>query len=169
MAGVRAVEPGRAVTDHLSLRGGTLIAGEEEISLSPSTRIFVVGAGKAGAPMAAAVEKVLGGLVHKGLVVVKYDHLAPLRKVLVREAAHPVPDEGGLAASVELMDLLKDTGAEDVVICLLSGGGSALLPSPAPPVTLADKQIVTIVYASTSRFLKEAVWLARLTPLVSSR
>lgn len=143
LAGVAAVEPGRAVADHLSLRGKTLIAGQEEISLEPGTRIFVVGAGKAGAPMAAAVERVLGELIYRGLVVVKYGHLAPVRQVLIREAAHPVPDTAGMSASLEMRKLLEEADEGDLVICLLSGGGSALLPCPSSPVTLADKQTVT--------------------------
>jgi len=143
LAGVTAVEPGRAVANHLSFRNGTLFAGEEKIPLAPDSRVFIVGAGKAGAPMAAAVEKVLGNILFKGLVVVKYGHLARVKKVLLREAAHPVPDEAGLAASLEMRELLEETREGDLIICLLSGGGSALLPSPAPPVTLADKQAVT--------------------------
>ena len=106
LAGVAAVEPGRAVANHLSFRNGTLFAGEEKIPLAPDSRVFIVGAGKAGAPMAAAVEKVLGNILFKGLVVVKYGHLARVKKVLLREAAHPDPDEAGLAASLEMRDLL---------------------------------------------------------------
>jgi glycerate 2-kinase len=143
LAGVTAVEPGRAVADHLSYRKGTFIAGGKEVPLAPGGRVFIVGAGKAGAPMAAAVEEILGDLPFKGLVVVKYGHIAPVKRVILREAAHPVPDEAGLAASLEMMDMLREAGDEDLVICLLSGGGSALLPCPAPPVTLADKQSVT--------------------------
>jgi hydroxypyruvate reductase len=143
LAGVAAVEPGRAVASHLSLLDGTLVSGQEEIRLTPDTRIFVVGAGKAGAPMAAAVEGVLGELIHRGLVVVKYGHLAPVRKISIREAAHPVPDEAGLSAAREMTELLAEAGEGDLVICLLSGGGSALLPCPVPAVTLADKQSVT--------------------------
>jgi len=143
LSGIRAVEPGSAVIANLALEGDTLIAGKERITLAPGGRILVVGAGKAGAPMAGAVEEVLGDRVHGGLVVVKYGHLSPVSRVTVVEAAHPVPDEAGLKASFDLVTLLEDTRDEDLVICLLSGGGSALLPAPAPPVTLHDKQAVT--------------------------
>jgi len=143
LAGVAAVEPGRAVTKHLSIDGSVLLAGTSPVPLAPGGRIFVVGAGKAGAPMAAAVEHVLGNLICKGLVVVKYGHLSPVRKVHIREAGHPVPDPAGLSAAMEVKGLLDEAGTDDLVICLLSGGGSALLPCPAPPVTLADKQTVT--------------------------
>ena len=143
MAGVAAVEPGRAVRSHLKLEGEVLLAGEHRIPLQPDTRVFVVGAGKAGAPMAAAVEAVLGDRIHRGLVAVKYGHLSPVERIQVLEAAHPVPDEDGLEAAGRLADLLEDAGEGDLVICLLSGGGSALIPSPVPPVTLHDKQEVT--------------------------
>jgi hydroxypyruvate reductase len=143
LAGIRAVEPGSAVIANLALEGDTVLAGHQRIPLAPGGRIFVVGAGKAGAPMAGAVEEILGDRVYGGLVVVKYGHLSPVSRVTVVEAAHPVPDEAGLKASFDLVELLEDTRDEDLVICLLSGGGSALLPAPAPPVTLSDKQAVT--------------------------
>jgi len=143
LAGVAAVDPREAVIRHLSLNGDVLQAGDARVPLSPEGRIFVVGCGKGGAPMAAAVEEILGKRLYEGLVVVKYGHLAPLKKVRLLEAAHPVPDEAGLAASREMRGLLGTTRPEDVVVCLLSGGGSALLPSPVDPVSLSDKQAVT--------------------------
>jgi len=143
MAGVAAVDPGRAVRSHLRLDGKTLVAGEDRIPLPPDGRILVIGAGKAGAPMAAAVEEVLGDRIHSGIVVVKYGHLAPVQRVTLLEAGHPVPDEAGVRACEKICDLLDEATSRDLVICLLSGGGSALLPCPAPPVTLSDKQAVT--------------------------
>jgi hydroxypyruvate reductase len=143
MAGVEAVEPGLAVSSHLKLEGNILIAGEHRLSLNPGTRVFVVGAGKAGAPMAAAVEKILGDWVHRGIVVVKYGHLASVEKVSILEAGHPAPDDAGVKAAGMLRELLDETSEHDLIICLLSGGGSALLPCPVPPVTLKDKQKVT--------------------------
>ena len=143
LAGVAAVDPGRAVRSHLKLEGDVLLADTHRISLSPDTRVFVVGAGKAGAPMAAAVEKVLGNRVHRGLVVVKYGHVAPVERVEILEGGHPVPDEAGLGGALRVADLLDDAGEGDLVICLISGGGSALIPSPVPLVTLKDKQVTT--------------------------
>lgn len=143
LAGIRAVEPGSAVMANLALEGETLVAGHERVELPPGGRIFIVGAGKAGAPMAGAVEEILGDRISDGLVAVKYGHLSPVSRVRVIEAAHPVPDEAGLMAASELMKLLNGTRDEDLVICLLSGGGSALLPAPVGPVTLSDKQAVT--------------------------
>jgi len=143
MAGVAAVEPGLAVRSHLKLEGDILLADEHRLPLHSETRVFIVGAGKAGAPMAAAVEEVLGDRVHRGLVVVKYGHLAPVERVSILEAGHPIPDEAGVIATGMLRDLLDETSEHDLIICLLSGGGSALLPSPTPPVNLEDKQKIT--------------------------
>ena len=143
MAGVNAVEPQSAIDRLLSLSGNVLTAGEHQIPLTPEGRIVVVGGGKAGAPMAAAVEAILGPRVSDGLVCVKYDHLMPTETVTIREADHPVPDTNGLNAAHEIAGLLTGMTGRDLVICLISGGGSALLPLPAPPVTLEDKQAVT--------------------------
>jgi hydroxypyruvate reductase len=144
-AGVAAVEPGEAVRSHLKLEGDTLVAGDTRIPLTPGGRVLLVGAGKAGAPMAAAVEGILGDRLHSGIVAVKYGHLSPVEKVKILEAGHPVPDEAGVRAAGSIKYLLDETAAGDLVICLLSGGGSALLPCPVPPVTLEDKQKTTSI------------------------
>ena len=143
MAGVEAVEPGRAMRSHLRLERDNLFAGEYRIPLVPEGRVLVVGAGKAGAPMASAAEEILGDLIQKGVVVVKYGHLAPVERVTILEAGHPVPDDAGVRAAETVRDLLDQATERDLVICLLSGGGSALLPCPVPSVTLAHKQDVT--------------------------
>src|SRR5436853_1348666 len=90
-------------------------------------KVIVVGTGKAGAPMAQAVEEVLGERLSVGAVSVKYGHLAPTRTVQVHEAGHPLPDENGVRANRTLVSLLEHVTADDLVICLLSGGGSALM------------------------------------------
>jgi len=106
-------------------------------------RLIVVGAGKAGAAMAAAVEEALGPRVDDGVVAVKDQHLAPTRRVRLIEAGHPVPDERGAAAAREIVATAEPAGSDDLVLVLISGGASALLPAPAPPITLGDKQAVT--------------------------
>ena len=114
-------------------------------TLSPPDRgrTLVVGAGKASGAMAAAVEDAWGDRVDGGVVVVKDGHLAPTRRVRLLEAGHPVPDERGAAGARAIIDLVSSAGADDLVLVLVSGGGSALTPSPVPPITLADKQAVT--------------------------
>ena len=107
----------------------------------PSGRTVVVGAGKAAASMAAAVEREWPGPL-AGLVVTPYGHGLPCERVEVVEAAHPVPDAAGRGAAGRILELARGLSADDLLICLISGGGSALLALPAPGVTLEDKQIV---------------------------
>ena len=108
-------------------------------------RIVVVGAGKAAAAMAQAVEVAWAGKLERvsGLVVTRYGHGAPTEKIEVVEASHPVPDEAGLAAARRILALVQGLTADDLVLALMSGGGSALLALPAPGVTLAEKQART--------------------------
>ena len=93
--------------------------------------------------MAAAAEDALGERVADGVVAVKDGHLAPTRRVRLLEAGHPVPDERGAAAARAIHDLVARAEADDLVLVLISGGGSALTPAPAPPITLAEKQVLT--------------------------
>jgi hydroxypyruvate reductase len=93
--------------------------------------------------MARGVEKVLGPWIEHGVVVVKYGHKVPLDKIRVMEAAHPVPDKKGLMGAGAILDLLAETGRKDLVICLLSGGGSALIDNFHSGITLADVQKAT--------------------------
>ena len=105
--------------------------------------IYVVGAGKAGASMAQGAERVLGRRIDAGLINVKYGHLAKLKHIELNECGHPVPDSQGVAGTARIADILAQAGKDDVVLCLISGGASALLPLPAPPITLEEKQAVT--------------------------
>lgn len=105
----------------------------------PKGRTIVIGAGKASAAMARVVEQHLDGPV-SGCVVTRYGHAVPCEHITIIEAAHPVPDKAGQNAARQIFDLVKDLTADDLVIALISGGGSALLPMPAPGLTLADKQ-----------------------------
>jgi len=107
------------------------------------TRIFLLGAGKASGAMAAAAEDVAGDRVAGGFVVVKDGYGGHLRRVEIAEAGHPVPDARGLEASARLLEVARSAGEGDLVLFLVSGGGSALTPAPAPPITLAEKQEVT--------------------------
>ncbi|MBF5094904.1 glycerate kinase [Azospirillum sp. INR13] len=108
---------------------------------SPKGRLVVIGAGKASAAMARAVEDHWPGDL-SGLVVTRYGYAVPCRRIGIVEAAHPVPDAAGLAAAGRIRALVSGLGADDLVLCLISGGGSALLALPLDGVTLADKQAV---------------------------
>ena len=105
----------------------------------PKGRTIVIGAGKAAARMAAAFEDAWDGLC-EGLVVTRYGHAVPCRRIEVMEAAHPVPDENGIRAARRILALAQSAGADDLVICLISGGASSLLVMPIPGITLDDKR-----------------------------
>jgi glycerate 2-kinase len=113
------------------------------LDLPSRGRVLVVGAGKASGAMAAAAESALGDRVVAGVVAVKDGHLAPTRRVRLLEAGHPVPDQRGADAARAIRDLAASAIADDLVLVLISGGGSALTPAPAPPITLAEKQALT--------------------------
>ena len=104
-------------------------------------RLIVIGAGKASAAMALAVENHWDGPL-SGLVVTRDGYGTPCRRIEIVEASHPVPDARGLAAATRMLALVRDLRPDDLVLCLVSGGGSALLPLPLPGLTLADKQAV---------------------------
>ncbi len=106
-------------------------------------RIVVVGAGKASAAMAQAAEKTLGRRIDAGLINTKDGHLAPLKRIQLNECSHPVPDQRGVDGARRIAALAAEAGPGDLVLCLISGGASALLPLPAGPVTLAEKQETT--------------------------
>ncbi len=146
-AAIGAVEPRAAVMRHLSLSGGTLTlntpAAPVRYDLAAFDRIFVVGAGKATAPMARAVEQILGDRITGGIISVKDGHTDTLEKVVQLEASHPVPDERGMDAARRMLELLEGCGPRDLVIALISGGGSALLPLPAEGITLEEKRATT--------------------------
>ena len=108
----------------------------------PKGRLVVVGAGKASAAMARAVEENWPGPL-SGLVVTRYGHGVPCSRIEVVEAAHPVPDAAGLAAAERIRATVGKLTADDTVLCLISGGGSALLAMPLPGITLADKQSIS--------------------------
>jgi hydroxypyruvate reductase len=105
----------------------------------PRGRLIVIGAGKASAAMARAVERHLPS-VHKGLVVTRYGYAVACEHIEIVESAHPVPDAAGERAAQRMMEFVVGLTADDLVLCLISGGGSALLPLPGPGLTLSDKQ-----------------------------
>jgi hydroxypyruvate reductase len=142
-AAIKAVDPAEAIHRHLLRQGAQLYIGDEVINLAGTGRIIVVGCGKAGAPMAAAVEEILGDRVTGGVVVTKYGHGQPTKRVRIHEAAHPVPDEAGMAGAKAVLEQLQGLAVDDLVIVLVSGGGSALMPAPVEGVSLAEKQAVT--------------------------
>ena len=124
-AAIEAAQPAHCVSPHLPP--------------APKGRLIVIGAGKASAEMARAVEEHWRGEL-SGVVVTRYGYAVPCRRIEIVEAAHPVPDEAGLKAAQRLLRLVSGLTADDLVLCLISGGGSALLPLPIDGLTLEHKQ-----------------------------
>ena len=146
-AGLAAADPAEAVRRHVVRRGRKLRLGDYSCDLAKVRNIFVVGAGKASAQMAGALEEILGDRIAGGWINVKAAgggvEKTPLRRIHVHEAGHPVPDEAGLRGAREIVKILESAGEGDLVLLCLSGGGSALMPLPVAGVSLADKQAVT--------------------------
>ncbi|MCA1959079.1 MAG: glycerate kinase [Nitrospira sp.] len=143
MAGLRAADPGHGLFHNVSRQGRLLRIGRHVYDLSHYDRLVIVGAGKASARMAQSLESILGARIEGGLVVVKTGHGAPLGRITVVEAAHPIPDHAGLRAAERIKALAGGLTSHDLLIVLLSGGASSLLPAPVPGLTLADKQRTT--------------------------
>jgi glycerate 2-kinase len=142
-AAVASAQPARCVPTHLPR--------PEELGQG---RLVVIGAGKASAAMAQAVEEHWAGPL-SGLVVTRYGYGAPCRRIEIVEAAHPVPDEAGLRAAQRTLETVQGLRPEDIVLCLVSGGGSALLPLPLPGLALADKQAVNRAMLASGATISE--------------
>ena len=139
-AALKAVDPAIAIRNYFAANPNIVARIK-----ATSGRLYVVGAGKASAPMAAAVSEIFGEQITAGQVIVKYGYgVAQVHPAIaLSEAGHPVPDEAGWLASKEIIDLLAETTTEDTVLCLISGGGSALLTAPVAGLTLVDLQATT--------------------------
>ncbi len=159
-AAIGAVDPARAVKNRLRLEGSTLsVLGEGSVpahyDLDRFRRILVIGCGKAGAPMARAIEEILGGRISAGCITVKYGYTDSLSRVALREAAHPVPDQNGRDAAEEILRMASDAGRDDLIISLISGGGSALLPLPPEGITLDEKRETTSLLLKSGASIHE--------------
>jgi hydroxypyruvate reductase len=130
-AAIAAAQPDKCVPPHLP-----------DLLSRPGGRLLVIGAGKASAAMARAVERCWPGKL-EGLVVTRYGYAVPCERIEIVEAAHPVPDAAGERAAARMLDLVSALSPDDTVLCLISGGGSSLLPLPLPGITLEDKQLVS--------------------------
>ena len=142
-AALRAADPVEAVLRHASVVDGVLRVAGRHYRLERYRSVYVVGAGKAGASMAKAIERLLGRRISQGLVNVKDGHTAPLKRIELAECRHPVPDARGVEGARRIAAIAEKAESDDLVICLISGGASALMPLPAEPVTLDEKQETT--------------------------
>lgn len=155
-ASLRAVDPIAAVKRYLILNNDTLIVAGKSFPLARYKGIFLVGFGKAGASMARGVEQVLRERLEAGIINVKYGHVQRLSsKIKINEAGHPVPDAAGMAGAREIVRFLEARRADELVICVISGGGSAIFPLPQEGITLEEKQEMTRQLLACGADIKE--------------
>ena len=154
-AGLEAVDPVAAIRRFVSLDHAHLVIGDKTFDLSRVNNLVIVGAGKASGAMAEAMEEILTDRITGGLVVVNYGHTAALSRLSLLAAGHPVPDENGQEGAERIGQLVAKAGQNDLVVCLMSGGGSALLPSPSEGLSLTDKQETIQVLLSCGASIHE--------------
>jgi len=147
-ASLKRVDPYEAVRRFVRIDGKKLLLddqgeSETELDLQVFDRVFVVGGGKATAPMARAVEDILGERITKGIINVKYGFAEKLLRTKIIEAGHPLPDQKGVEGARQIVELLQSAGEKDLVFSLISGGGSALLPLAAGTIILTEKKALT--------------------------
>ncbi|MCP4536125.1 MAG: glycerate kinase [Chloroflexi bacterium] len=144
-AALTAIEPAAAVHRHVDREGTTLVVANRRYDLASYERVFVVAGGKAAVPMTAALIDILGNYVNATIVVTKRGSPLNLQSpnLQILEAGHPVPDENSIRGAQAIVDLVSQATERDLVICLISGGGSALLTLPIPGLTLTDLQSLT--------------------------
>jgi len=143
--GLKAVDPKECIHRYCKIEDRYLNINGQIFNLDEFDSILVIGAGKAAASMAVAVEDLLGDQITQGLVIVKYDHLELLEYISIIEAAHPVPDQNSVQGSTKILELAQAADERTLVLCLISGGGSSLMAMPANGLTLDDKQKTTQV------------------------
>ena len=142
-AALKAADPEQAVREHVRVKGARLVVGQERYDLKTFDRIRVVGAGKASAGMARAIEELLGSRLTDGHVNVPDGTSKKLKRVQLLAAGHPVPDKRGMEGARRIAELARTSGERDLVIALISGGASALMPLPGPGITLEQKKQIT--------------------------
>lgn len=142
-AALRAASPRAAILRVVTRDGNVLLLNGQPFADVTRGRVIVIGMGKAGAPMAQAIEELVGDQIDAGAVTVKYGHVAPTQKIKLYQAGHPLPDQNGVRGTQAIVNLLRDSSADDLVICLVSGGGSALMEWLGDGVTLDDLRGLT--------------------------
>jgi len=155
-----AVDPSRILKERIRIEKDRLFIktdrnSEKRFDLKGVEKIFLVGTGKAAGAMAQAIEEIFDDRITRGIITTKYGHQLPLARTEIIEAGHPLPDRKGLEGAKKIQRLLQESGPKDLVIFLLSGGGSALLPFPADHINLKEKQEVTQFLLDCGADIKE--------------
>lgn len=152
---LEAVDPAEAIRRQVRVDDNILTVGGRVYDLDRYKHIYVVGGGKASSPMALAIEQLLGDRITAGSVNVKYGYTLPTSVIQLHEAGHPLPDQAGVKGTDILIQLIKRATNDDLVICLISGGGSALMVAPSEGITLADMEAFTQVMLSCGATINE--------------
>ncbi len=154
---IRASDPKEAIRRNVTFKGDFIKVVDEEVCLKDVERIYVLGAGKASGAMAEALEKVLGDVIDAGLVCVQKGtaHMFDVKKIRLIEASHPVPSKENVKGTEEIAELAKEAGEKDLVICLISGGGSSLLTLPAEGLELDDVKEITSLLLKSGATISE--------------
>lgn len=142
-AALNAADPKQIIKSKLRLKGSTLAVDKHSLDLRKFKHVYVVGGGKASGSMAEALEQVLGNRITKGLVNVPRGDRNKTNTILLHEASHPIPDETGVEGTRRMVEMVEQAEKDDLVICLISGGGSSLMPLPRGDITISDKKQIT--------------------------
>ena len=152
---LKAADPYIGVENAVSVDEDNIVIDGETYPADYYKRVVVVGAGKASARMGQAIEDILGERISDGWINTKYGHAVSLKRINVHECGHPVPDEQGIEGTKNIINLLSGADRHTLIICLLSGGGSALMPAPAGAISLGEKQEVTRLLLNTGAKIEE--------------
>ncbi|MEM2465746.1 MAG: glycerate kinase [Candidatus Bathyarchaeia archaeon] len=142
-AAIKAVDPKSLIKSKLKLKDSILYVGEHVFDIRKFKNIYVIGGGKASGSMAEALEEVLGDKIIGGLVNVPKENKHKTRIIRLHGASHPIPDESGVEGTRKMLEIAEKAEEEDLIICLISGGGSSLMPMPRSEITMADKRQIT--------------------------
>ncbi|MCK9508398.1 MAG: glycerate kinase [Pigmentiphaga sp.] len=155
LVGVASVLPDKLIRSQIKLTGDKLQVQHYTYDLNTFKNIFVIGAGKASALMASAIESILGNRITSGHIITKYDHGVELKHIKLSEAGHPVPDQNGLHATSAIIKIAHQAEKDDLVICLISGGASALLIDTPPGIPLEDIVVVNEILLKSGADIRE--------------
>ncbi len=155
LKGVESVTPQNLINRYVKIKKNILIVQNLKIDLTKVANIYVIGAGKASAMMASAIESILGDRITDGQIITKYNHSVPLKYINITEAGHPIPDENGLKGTNALLEIAHKATKDDVVICLISGGGSALMVDVPARCSLSDLKILNDILLKCGADIKE--------------
>lgn len=158
-AGLEAVEPYSSVRKFLQIKGVNLCLltpdGEKYFDLNSFQNIFLIGMGKASCPMALGVEEILCNRIKDGVIVTKYRQSCTLKYIEIIEAGHPIPDENSIRGAKRIMEIVTKAGERDLILCVISGGGSSLLALPHTGISLQEKQRITDTLLKSGADIRE--------------